>query len=131
LHAFYVQLPNQQISTLAEDQDGRFVQWKFRPGQRVKLHIPVRQWADRIVLPASAVAQDGLEAYVFLQNGSLFERRTVRVDVRDSRQQLFVIASDGSLYPGDVIAMNNADLLNLEIKTRGAGATDPHHGHAH
>ena len=131
LHAFFVQLPNQQLSRPASDPASRFVQWKFRPGQRVKLQIPVRQWDDRIVLPTSAVAQDGLEAYVFLQNGSRFERRAVRIEVRDSRQQLFVIANDGSLYPGDVIAMNNADLLNLEIKNRGSAGADPHHGHAH
>ncbi|NIP86980.1 MAG: secretion protein HlyD [Planctomycetales bacterium] len=131
LHAFYVQLPNQTVRGAGAEPGGRFVQWKYRPGQRVKLQIPVRQWKDRIVLPAAAVAQDGLEAYVFLENGSLFERRAVRVDIRDSRQQLIVIANDGSLYPGDVIALNNADLLNLELKTRGHTTADPHHGHAH
>ncbi len=131
LHAFYVKLPNQPVGEPGSAPTGRFVQWKYRPGQRVKLQIPVRQWEDRIVLPAAAVAQDGLEAYVFLENGALFERRAVRIEVRDSRQQLIVIANDGSLYPGDVIAMNNADLLNLELKTRGSTAADPHHGHTH
>ena len=128
LHAFYIDLPNQAIDAVGESD--RFVHWRFRPGQRAKILVPVAAPTELIVLPADAVVQDGLESYVFVQNGELFQRRAVRVQRREvSRNQVAV--APGTLFPGTIIAMNSADLLNLELKNRAGGGADPHAGHSH
>ena len=45
---------------------------------------------------------------------------------------MVVLANDGSLFPGDVIALNNAYQLQLALKRSGNKASgDAHHGHSH
>lgn len=126
---FYVDLPN----TLVRDADAgdgrRFVEWRYKPGQRMQLRVPVEEWPDRIVLPTEAVAQDGVENYIFQSNGDHFDRRPVKVDYRDP--QWVVIANDGALFPGDKIAMSAAQQLQLALKSKSGGAIDPHAGHNH
>ena len=90
--------------------------WRYRPGQRVRLFIPVEEFRDVFVLPRNAVAHDGLESYVFRQNGDVFERRPVRVMYEDRRVTL--VANDGSISPGHNLAINNAAALNRSLKTQ-------------
>jgi membrane fusion protein, heavy metal efflux system len=126
---FYVTLPNR---LLREDKrpDGRcFVYWQFRPGQRTQVRIPAEQWADRIVLPVEAVAQDGAEAYVFEANDDHFDRRPVHVEYRD--QDSVVIANDGSLQLGGTVAASAAHQMQLALKNKAGGGVDPHAGHNH
>ncbi|NCA10983.1 biotin/lipoyl-binding protein [bacterium] len=124
---FYVSLPNEQIAT--GSGDGRFVTWRFKPGQRMQLLVPVETWRDRIVLPPEAVAQDGLEHYVFMTHGDHVHRQPVHVEYRDPTA--VVIANDGALSPGDQIAMTAAQQLQLALKNASGGAIDPHAGHSH
>jgi cobalt-zinc-cadmium efflux system membrane fusion protein len=42
-----------------------------------------------------------------------------------------VIASDGPLKPGDVVAAGGAYQLHLAIKNKSGGGVDPHAGHNH
>jgi hypothetical protein len=81
------------------------------------------------VLPAEAVAREGAESYVFQENGDQFERVPVHVRYRD--QQTAVIANDGSLYPGDIIALRSAHQLQMALKNKSGGGVDPHAGHNH
>ena len=125
---FYVRLPN----TLANDKsDGehRFVGWRFKPGQRVELRLPVERWEKKIVLPAAAVVREGPDAYVFQQTGKTFTRRPIHVEYADPLWA--VVANDGSLYPGDVVALTGAEQMQIAIKNRSGGAIDPHAGHNH
>lgn len=124
---FYVRLPN----ALAHDSGGepRFISWRFKPGQRLKLMIPVETWPKSIVLPAEAVVQDGPESFVFQRFGDHFDRRPVRVEYRDPYS--VVIANDGALKLGDVVAESGAEQLQLALKNRSGGAIDPHAGHNH
>jgi multidrug efflux pump subunit AcrA (membrane-fusion protein) len=125
---FYVPLPN----TIVRDRvDGghRFMTWRFRPGQRMQLQVPVETLEGRIVLPAQAVAQDGVESYVFTANGDHFDRRPVHVEYRDPTQ--VVIANDGAIFPGDVVAISAAQQLQLALKNKSGGGIDPHAGHNH
>src|SRR5574340_1546853 len=48
---FYVELPNQIVRTRDRPDGHRFSSWRFKPGQRVDLMVPVEQWSKRIVLP--------------------------------------------------------------------------------
>jgi len=125
---FYVSLPNR---ILREDkaEGRRFVYWQFKPGQRTQIRIPVEQWADRIVLPIEAVAQDGAEAYVFEANGDHLDRRSVRVEYRD--QDWIVIANDGALKLGATVAISSAHQVQLALKNKSGGGVDPHAGHNH
>src|SRR4029079_17621567 len=123
---FYLQLPNEKTRDTVVDRH-RFINWRFKPGQRTRLRVPVEQWEKRIVLPAAAVVQDGAEWYVFQQNGDHFDRRPVQVEYRDLES--VVIAQDGSLFPGDVVALSGAAQMQMALKNKSGGAIDPHAGH--
>jgi multidrug efflux pump subunit AcrA (membrane-fusion protein) len=125
---FYVKLPNEIVSD-RRDGDQRFLQWRFQPGQRVELSLPVEKWTERIVVPASAVVTDGAESYVYRQGGENFERVPVHVEHRD--QKFVVIKNDGAVFPGDVVAGNGAFQIHLALKNKSGGALDPHAGHNH
>jgi multidrug efflux pump subunit AcrA (membrane-fusion protein) len=113
---FYVPLTNQ---SRAYEKEGRIhLVWRFRPGQRARLHVPVEEYKDVLVLPAAAVAREGAEAYVFRQNGDLFDRRSVHV-LHEDRLNI-VIANDGSVAPGWAIAQNAAASLNRILKAQAA-----------
>lgn len=127
---FYVNLPNKILRTRGSNSGGRrFVGWKFRPGQRMQLRVPVEEWPDRIVLPVDAVAKEGADYFVFMQNGDHFDRRPVHVEHRD--QFNVVVANDGSLFPGDVVATTGAHQMQMALKNKSGGAPDPHAGHNH
>ena len=125
---FYVRLPNEKIRDTKVDGH-RFVAWRFRPGQRVQLQIPVETLEGRIVLPADAIAQEGVESYVFTPDGDHFDRRSVHVEYRDPLS--VVIANDGSLFPGELVAVSGAQQLQLALKNKSGGGIDPHAGHNH
>lgn len=125
---FYVTLPNEKLRDAKLDGH-RFLAWRFMPGQRVQLEIPIETLPNRIVLPADAVAQDGPETYVFTPNGDHFDRRSVHVEYRDPKW--VVIANDGSLFPGDLVAPTGAQQLQLALKNKAGGGIDPHAGHNH
>jgi len=126
---FYVRLPNEIESSTASEDGHRFIGWRYRPGQRLQLQVPVEEWPDSIVLPVDAVTREGAEFYVFQQNGDHFDRVTVHVKYRD--QTSVVIASDGSLFPGDVVALRGAHQMQMALKNRSGGGVDPHAGHTH
>ena len=126
---FYVPLKNQLLTPPMMGETARFITWKYRPGQRVQIQVPVEMWKDRIVLPIDSVADDGVESYVFVQNGKKFDRRPVHVEFRDPARA--VIANDGALFPGDVVAIRGAHQLHLAMKNKAGGGPDPHAGHNH
>lgn len=126
---FYVRLPNELVRNEMTQDGHRFVGWRFKPGQRVKLHVPVERWPDRIVLPVDAVVKEGPDWFVFQQNGTVFDRKPVHVEYRDSRWA--VIESDGTLFPGDVVAVSGAYQMQLALKNKAGGGVDPHAGHNH
>jgi multidrug efflux pump subunit AcrA (membrane-fusion protein) len=126
---FYVLLPNDLVRNESSAEGQRFVGWRYKPGQRVELLIPVDRWERQIVLPAEAVIEEGSERYVFQEIQGRFERRSVHVEYRDQRYA--VIESDGTLFPGDKVAARGAYQIHLDLKRRAGGGPDPHAGHHH
>lgn len=126
---FYLRLPNKIVLDQKSPTGHRFLEWKFKPGQRLELSVPVERWTDRIVLPVDAVVEEGAEMYVYRQNGSQFERVPIHVEYRD--RKWVVVAQDGSLFPGDVVAASGAYQIHLALKNKSNGAIDPHAGHNH
>ncbi len=126
---FYVALPNEIVRNLQRPDGRRFITWRFKTGQRMQLRVPVEVWKQVLVLPVEAVAQEGPESYVFVQNGDRFERRPVHIAYRD--QRFAVVANDGSLFPGETVALTAAHQLQMAIKNQAGGGVDPHAGHNH
>jgi multidrug efflux pump subunit AcrA (membrane-fusion protein) len=126
---FYVGLPN-SIAHDSKLADGRrYVAWKYRPGQRALLQVPVETWEGRIVLPADAVAQDGAETFAFVVHGEHFDRRAVQIAYKDPSS--VVLAKGGGIQPGDRVVMSGAKQLWMALKNKSGGAIDPHAGHNH
>ncbi len=124
---FFIPLTNQSRSY--EKGGQTFVVWRFRPGQRVRLHVPVEQLENVIVLPAAAIVREGPEAYVFRQNGDLFNRIPVHV-LHEDRLNV-VLANDGSVAPGFYLAQGSAASLNRVLKAQAAsGVRADVHVHA-
>lgn len=126
---FYVALPNQLVRNEQTPDGHRFIGWRYRPGQRVELLVPVERWTSRIVLPVEAVVQDGAETYVYQQVKGQFARQPVHVEHRDQRWA--VIEADGTLFPGDTVAVQGAYQIHLALKSKAGGGPDPHAGHNH
>jgi membrane fusion protein, heavy metal efflux system len=126
---FFVTLPNRLLREDKNAEGRRFVYWRFKPGQRTQVRVPVEHWTDRIVLPVEAVAQEGAESYVFEANDGHFDRRAVHVEYRD--QESVVIANDGTLRLGATVAATNAHQMQLALKNKAGGGVDPHAGHNH
>lgn len=125
--AFYLPLTNQ---SRAYQKDGRtFLVWRYRPGQRARLHVPVEEFKDAIVLPIAAVVREGPEAYVFRRNGDLFERRAIRV-LHEDRLNV-VVANDGSVAPGIYVAQSAAASLNRILKAQNSSGGLPPGAHFH
>lgn len=126
---FYLRLVN-EVALDRHGQDGtRFIEWRFKPGQRMELTIPVERWENRFVVPIDAIVEEGPERYVYRQNGKDFEQVSVQVEYRD--QLSAVLADNGSVFPGDVIAAHGAYQIHLALKNKSGGAIDPHAGHNH
>ncbi|MDP6466418.1 MAG: secretion protein HlyD, partial [Pirellulaceae bacterium] len=109
--------------------DRRFIAWRFNPGQRMELRVPVETWDDRIVLPVESIVEEGVETYVYERNGDHFDRLAVHVQYRD--QTSAVIANDGALKLGKIVAAKGAYQMHLALKNRTTGGVDPHAGHTH
>ncbi|MBL8816927.1 MAG: efflux RND transporter periplasmic adaptor subunit [Planctomyces sp.] len=127
--SFFVDLPNTKTRDVKNSQGQRFVSWKYRPGQRLQLQVPVEEWPDQIVVPVDAVIREGADWYVFQQNGGHFDRLAVHVKHRD--QRFAVIANDGAIFPGDVIALRSAHQMQMALKNKSGAGADPHAGHSH
>jgi multidrug efflux pump subunit AcrA (membrane-fusion protein) len=123
---FFLPLRNQSRSF---ERDGKqHLAWRYRPGQRVRLAVSVEKFDDVLVLPADAVARDGVEAFAFRQNGDLFDRKPVQILFED--RQSVVVANDGNLPPGVFVAQNGAAALNRALKVQNASGKAPA-GHWH
>lgn len=125
---FYLELHNPRIRDVRQPDGQRTVEWKYLPGQRLQLAVPVEHWSNQMVVPAAAVTRDGADWLVFRRNGRLFER--VPVHVLHSDSLAAVIADDGSLFPGDVIAGKSAAQILMALRSQTA-PIDPHAGHSH
>jgi cobalt-zinc-cadmium efflux system membrane fusion protein len=136
--AFYLPLENQP-RTFERDGKSHFV-WRYRPGQRVRLMLPVEKHITLapdgkteilpFVLPAVAVVREGPEAYVFVQSGDLFIRKPVRVLFADRTN--VVVANDGSVTEAEYVVKNQAAAINRALKAQAAGGGgDAHAGHDH
>ncbi len=127
---FYLNLSNELIRD-EKTGENRFVAWKFRPGQRMEVKIPLGQaWEDQIVLPPEAVAEDGAESFVFRKSLSSKDFTRIPVVVLYRGQDAVVIKKDRKLI-GYTVAISGAYDMHLALKNKAGGGVDPHAGHSH
>ncbi|MFM7152126.1 MAG: efflux RND transporter periplasmic adaptor subunit [Gemmataceae bacterium] len=113
----------------AIEREGRTIMlWRFRPGHQVRLQIRVEELKNVFVLHPDAVVREGGEAYVFRQNGDVFERKPVHVVYQD--RQNIVVANDGSVPAGLFIAQTGAVQLNRMVKAQSGTMPKGFHIHA-
>ncbi|MHB8864396.1 MAG: efflux RND transporter periplasmic adaptor subunit [Pirellulaceae bacterium] len=126
---FYLRLPNELLRDESTPEGHRFVAWRYKPGQRVEVLVPVETWPNVIVLPVEAVIPDGPDWYVYQKNANHFDRIAVHVQYRDQRG--VVVDGGGRIKPGDVVAASGAYQLHLALTNKAGGGMDPHAGHNH
>ncbi|MDV6030765.1 MAG: HlyD family efflux transporter periplasmic adaptor subunit [Phycisphaera sp. RhM] len=125
---FYVSLTN-KVERTEQSGNKRYISWQYKPGQRLTVRLPVSQVENAIVVPKDAVAEEGAERYLFVENGDHFDRVPVSIIARDSIN--VAIHNDGQVWPGQVIAVSGAHQLQMAMKNRSGGTIDPHAGHNH
>ena len=131
---FHIPLSNEVLRDDEGENGIIYRSWLFKPGQKVRLLLPIELLKDRIVLPADAVVKEGMDSFVFRANGKLLQRIPVQLEHIDSREG--VLKRGGILAPGDVVALNQAYQINLALKKSltmesGAHAGHEHAGHTH
>jgi multidrug efflux pump subunit AcrA (membrane-fusion protein) len=126
---FYVELPNELLNVPAQGDAPRRVDWKFRPGQRVELRVPTKLIPGVLTVPVAAVAEDGLNHYVFQVSGNTFVRRPVHVLHRD--EDNVVIAENRYVTAGVRIALSGAFQLQLALLNKALDPAALAHGHSH
>ncbi len=118
---FFVPLDNQSRSY---EKDGMtFLVWRFRPGQRTRIEVPVEKLANVFVLPSEAVVCEGADAFVYRQNGDLFNQIPVQILYEDRTH--VILANDQSITPGTFIAQNAAASLRRVLKAQSASGQQP------
>ncbi|MCU0703346.1 MAG: efflux RND transporter periplasmic adaptor subunit [Fimbriiglobus sp.] len=121
---FYMALDNQP--RLYERDGKKHYLWRYQPGQRVRLRVPVEKLGDSvIVLPTAAVVREGADAFLFTGHGDHFHRLPVRVLHEDRTE---VVIADGAIPKGAKVVMNQAAALNRALK---AATTEGGHEHEH
>jgi len=128
---FYLPIENQPRSYV-QGGKSRFV-WRYHPGQRVRLRVPVERLGKPGVLPfvfpVGAVIREGSEAYVFVQTGDIFVRKPVHVLFEDRAE--VVVANDGSISEADFVCRNQAAAINRALKAAAGGEEPAGHDHSH
>jgi len=99
--------------------------WRLQSGMRYRLQVPVRTFRGVFVLPAAAIAEQGPELVVFLQDGASFHPVEVEVLHRDN--EVALVQPGGALFPGDVVALSGA--FAIAAAMQGGGEAGGHHHH--
>ena len=142
-YSFYAPIRNEIVSEQSVSPKVRFRTWRFKPGQRAHVVLPIEQLSGHIKIPAVAVVQEGPDAFVFRRYTTPhdhdesdphhehpfveFKRTPVRLVYRD--KEVALIANDNQIKVGQRIATNNAFDLNLIVKNNAGGGGG--HGHEH
>jgi hypothetical protein len=123
-------VPVENVPLPVVKRDGReYRSWALRPGLRYLVRIPVERKANVFVLPADAVATQGPDTVLLLEDGDSFKAVAVRVFHRDSRT--VVVGNDGAVFPGDRAVLRGAYSVMLAIQASAGKGADAHAGCGH
>ena len=130
---FFLEIQNEEFHETTDTLGRTFKSWRFKPGQRVHIIIPVEELKDQFVFPREAVVDEGVDSFVFRRISQTadfdeFEAIPVAVLYRDSRT--VVVASDGKLRENNRVVLNSAYQLYLAAKAD-SGSGGHSHPHPH
>ena len=138
-YRFYIEVPNEVLAENINSQQRRFRTWRFKPGQRGHVRIPMNTFENLVVLPADAVTEEGVDHVVFRRiaihdhfHGDTpphAELKKLVVGVRYRDQRTVVIDHRNQLSPKQTIAVSQADMLLRASSDSGGHGHD--HGHEH
>lgn len=138
-YRFYIEVPNEVLAENINGQQRRFRTWRFKPGQRGHVRIPMNTWENLVVLPADAVTEEGVDHVLFRRiaihdhfHGDTpphAELKKLVVSVRYRDQRTVVIDHRNQLSPKQTIAVSQADMLLRASGDSGGHGHD--HGHEH
>jgi multidrug efflux pump subunit AcrA (membrane-fusion protein) len=126
---FYVELKNELRAIPSAEGEADRIDWLFRPGQRVEIRVPLKLRPNALQVPIAAIAQEGLNHYVFRVRGDSFQRYPVKVLEHD--ENFVVIAENADIGPGVRIALNGAFQLQLALRNKAVDPAALAHGHSH
>ena len=144
----YVDLENESTSYEIPAKHGtdsrRYIQWRFKPGQRCELNVEYESLPNCFVLPVDAITYDIQEPVVFEWVGNeevgnegdrkIWRKRPVHIIFRT--KDSIAIANDGSVFPEAKIATKGATLIlaaleNANQKKIGGSGGIQHGDHIH
>ena len=134
----FVEIRNEVINQTSDSQERTYVNWRFKPGQRAHLEVPIEMWKSQIVIPLAAMVREGPETFVFMkishthtaQDGTVdHEFQKVPVKVLHTDKRFAVLKKDVRLDLLENFALDQAYQLNLALKLAASGGGG--HGHSH
>lgn len=129
---FFLEIQNEEFHSTKNESGRTFKSWRFKPGQRVHIVIPIEQISGQFVFPREAVVQEGVDSFVFRrhsQTAEFDEYEAIRVSVLYRDSKTVVVASDGKLTEGSRVVLNSAYQLYLATKSEGGSGHDHPHPH--
>ncbi|MCA9178953.1 MAG: efflux RND transporter periplasmic adaptor subunit [Planctomycetales bacterium] len=104
---FFVALHNEVEHSRTDDAGRLFQQWRFRPGQRLHLRLPVEQWQRQWTLPADAVVVDGPNVFVFAEHHDHEDEHAEPAagDVAEVTHNVSLAETDGGLPPASPLGV--------------------------
>ncbi|MEM7454647.1 MAG: efflux RND transporter periplasmic adaptor subunit [Planctomycetota bacterium] len=135
----YVEIENEVSGESTDSLGRRYLQWKYKPGQRCHLEVPSRVWEDVVVVPAGALVREGPETFVFKKldhthaapgGEPMAEFQKIPVKVLHTDRRFAVLEQQVSLDLYENYVLDQAYLINLALKqAENQGVVD--HGHEH
>ena len=136
----FIELKNEIINQTTDAKNRTYVNWRFKPGQRAHLEVPVEMWESQVVVPLAAVVREGPETFVFMKishthtsaDGTVdHEFQKVPVKVLHTDQRFAVLKKDIRLDIDERYALDQAYQLNLALKLAAGGGGGHGHDHPH
>lgn len=130
LFKFYIPLDNEVVRDMPDPHDITYRSWRFKPGQRCRIAGTGRTLDEQDRAADRRCGEGRAGRLRFPAERQTVPCVPVVILYEDGRHS--VLASEGSLFPGDVVAMNEAYQLNLAMKkSQGGAVVDLHAGHSH
>lgn len=135
-----VQLQNEILNQTSDSENRTFINWRFKPGQRAHLEVPVEMWESQVVAPLEAVVREGPETFVFMKIGHTHtsqdgtedhEFQKVPVKILHSDSRFVVLKKSERLDIYEKFALDQAYQLNLALKLATGGGGGHGHDHPH
>lgn len=115
-----------------------YITWKWKPGQRAHVSLPDKIFKDKIVLPRSAVATEGVTYFAFREHEHVHEPdeeddhhgvelEPFELNVLHADRNFVVVEPSDEIKAGDIIIINRAEQILFALRNNAGGG----HSHSH